>query len=140
MTPHRTMSLEAPFPELDEFLVAIGEAGLRVATIDAGEGAAGNISLCIGWPIEVRRRFPQAEPIELPLAVPALAGRTVIVTGSGRRLRDIRSDPAANLAAVLVDPDGRRGVMYTSPRRLFARPTSEFNAVVEAFNVKTTLV
>jgi rhamnulose-1-phosphate aldolase len=62
------------------------------------------------------------------LAVPTLAGRTVIVTGSGRRLRDIRTDPAANLAAVVIDHEGRRGVMYTSPRRLFARPTSEFNS------------
>ena len=41
------MALEAPYPELDEFLSALG--------------AAGNISICIGWPIEVRRRFPLAE-------------------------------------------------------------------------------
>ena len=62
------MSIPEPFPELDEFLPSIGEAGRRVAEIDASEGAAGNISICIGWPIEVRRRFPISEPIDLPVA------------------------------------------------------------------------
>ncbi|MCS6772806.1 MAG: class II aldolase/adducin family protein [Anaerolineae bacterium] len=122
------MSLEPPFPDLDELLVAIGEAGHRLSEINASEGAAGNLSVLIGWPIEVRRRFPNVETISLPLAVPELAGHTLLVTGSGRRLREIRDDPAANLAAVLIEPNGERGRMYTSPRRLFARVTSEFNS------------
>jgi rhamnulose-1-phosphate aldolase len=122
------MSLPEPYPDLDEFLVAIGEAGQRLAAIEASEGAAGNMSLYIGWPIEVRRIFPLGEPIDLPLPAPALAGRIVIVTGSGRRLRDVRHDPAANLGAVLISEDGRSGLLYTSPRRLFARLTSEFNS------------
>ena len=58
----------------------------------ASEGAAGNISLYVGWPLEVRRRFPVAEPIPLPQPVPELAGHMFIVTGSGRRLRDIPLD------------------------------------------------
>ncbi|HEX9106037.1 MAG TPA: hypothetical protein VF832_02385 [Longimicrobiales bacterium] len=52
------MALNAPYPHLDELLVTIGHAGLRLSHIDASEGAAGNISICIGWRIEVRRRFP----------------------------------------------------------------------------------
>jgi hypothetical protein len=44
------MALGAPFPELDEFLFAIGEAGRRLAEIEAIEGAAGNISVYRGWP------------------------------------------------------------------------------------------
>jgi rhamnulose-1-phosphate aldolase len=122
------MPLTAPFPELDELLVAIGDAGQRLSHIDASEGAAGNISVCVGWPLEVRRRFPLAESIALPQPAAALAGTLVLVTGSGRRLRDIRSDPAANLGAVVIDPDGRGGVLHTSPRRLFNRVTSEFNS------------
>jgi rhamnulose-1-phosphate aldolase len=66
--------LEAPFPELDEFLTAIGEAGYRLSEIEASEGAAGNISIYIGWPIDVRRRFPLVETIQLPEAAPELAG------------------------------------------------------------------
>jgi rhamnulose-1-phosphate aldolase len=133
------MPVEAPFPELDELLVAIGEAGQRVSDIDASEGAAGNISMIVGWPVEVRRRFSQMDTIELPEPAPALAGCMMLVTGSGRRLRDIHKDPAANLAAVLIDPGGRSGRIYTSPRRLFARPTSEFNSHLAVHNDQVAL-
>lgn len=122
------MALDQPFPELDELLTLIGEAGLRLSEINASEGAAGNISIYVGWPLEVRRRFPVAETIPLPTASPELAGRLFIVTGSGRRLREIIHDPVANLAALVVDAGGATAQMYTSPRRLFARVTSEFNS------------
>jgi rhamnulose-1-phosphate aldolase len=128
------MALDQPYPELDEFLLGMGEAGQRVSDIEASEGAAGNISLCIGWPIEVRRRFPLAQPFDLPEPVPALEGRLVLVTGSGRRLRDIQKDPAANLAAVVIGADGQSATIYTSPRRLFAQPTSEFNSHLAVHN------
>lgn len=122
------MALDEPFPDLEELLETIGEAGQRTSDIEASEGAAGNISLYLGWPLEVRRRFPLAEPIELPLPVPDLAGKLVIVTGSGRRLRDIHADPDANLGVVAIGLDGQTGQLYTSPRRLFRRVTSEFNS------------
>jgi rhamnulose-1-phosphate aldolase len=108
--------------------------GQRLGGLNASEGAAGNISLYIGWPVEVRRRFPLSEPIELPLPAPALAGKMVIVTGSGRRLRDIHTDPAANLGVVMIDGDGRTGQLHTSPRRLFERVTSEFNSHLAVHN------
>jgi rhamnulose-1-phosphate aldolase len=122
------MALKEPFPDLGEILVSIGEGGKRIANIDAAEGAAGNISVCIGWPIEVRRRFPVAEEIPLPQPAPHLAGRVVLVTGSGRRLRDIEADPAANLGAVVIGADGETGTLCTSPGRLFERLTSEWNS------------
>ena len=84
------MALDQPFPDLDELLATVGTAGQRLGGLNASEGAAGNISLYIGWPLEVRRRFPVNEPFELPQLAPALAGKLVIVTGSGRRLRWIR--------------------------------------------------
>ena len=122
------MSLQPPYPELDEFLDAIGEAGARVCDIDASEGAAGNISIYLGWQVDPRRKFPVEETIELPHAVPELVGGLFVVTGSGRRLREIRLDPVANLGAVRVLDGGQKAVLYTSPRRLFARLTSEFNS------------
>jgi len=106
----------------------MGEGGRRIAFIDAGEGAAGNISVCVGWPLEVRRRFPNAEPIELPVPAPHLAAHTVIVTGSGRRLRDLATDPAANLGAVVIAADGVTATLHTAPNRLFERLTSEWNS------------
>jgi rhamnulose-1-phosphate aldolase len=122
------MALDEPYPDLDELLATIGEAGLRLSGIAASEGAAGNISLYLGWPLEVRRRFPLPEEFELPQPAPALAGKQILVTGSGRRLRDIHADPVANLAVVAIGADGQTARLYTSPRRLFARVTSEFNS------------
>ncbi|MDK2980776.1 MAG: rhamnulose-phosphate aldolase [Chloroflexota bacterium] len=120
--------IEAPYPTLDEMLLMIGEAGRRMAEIDASEGAAGNISVCMRWPVELRKHFPLVNDIQLPLAVPGLAGSTVLVTGSGRRLREIIDEPTANLAAVTVDEGGKTGKIYTSPLCRFERPTSEFNS------------
>ena len=122
------MSIEAPYPELDEYLVWIGEAGWRISEIEASEGSAGNISVCIGWPVELRRKFPLAESLELPLAVPELAGMTLVITGSGRRLRDVIQEPTANLGCLVVDKGGKTGQLYTSPKRLFANLTSELNS------------
>jgi rhamnulose-1-phosphate aldolase len=122
------MALDHPYPDLHELLASIGEAGLRISMINASEGAAGNISLYMGWALEVRRSFPLAEPFSLPESVPALAGGTVIVTGSGRRLRDIHTHPEANLGVVVISADGTQGTLYTSPRRLFQNVTSEFNS------------
>lgn len=122
------MSIPEPYPELDEITELIGETGRRLSEIEASEGAAGNISVYMSWPIDPRRRFPQVEEIELPIAAPALAGGNFLVTGSGRRLREIKDDPYANLGFLAVNPGGRTARLFTSPRRLFARLTSEFNS------------
>jgi rhamnulose-1-phosphate aldolase len=122
------MSVEAPFPGLDEMIAMIGEAGQRLSQIDACEGAAGNISAYLGWPVDPRHHFPNSEAIELPVAVPSLVRGSLLVTGSGRRLREIVQDPAANLGFVTVEEGGRTGKLYTSPRCLFDRLTSEFDS------------
>ena len=134
------MSIEAPFPELDELLAMIGEAGQRLSQIDASEGAAGNISAYFSWPSDPRRLFPNFEPIALPVAVPALHGGSLLVTGSGRRLREVLQDPAANLGFITVDEGGGAGRLYTSPRRLFDRLTSELDShlAVHQEQVKAT--
>jgi rhamnulose-1-phosphate aldolase len=122
------MSIDKPWPELDELIAGIGEAGRRLSDIGASEGAAGNISVYLGWPVDPRRRFPNAEPVELPIPVPALAGGSLLVTGSGRRLRETLDNPAANLGFVAVGKDGLRGTLFTAAGRLFDRLTSEFNS------------
>ena len=122
------MAIVPPYPDLEEFFVAMGEAGQRLSDIEASEGAAGNISVFLSWPVEPRRKFPLVEEITLPEQVPALAGGTILTTGSGRRLREIITDPAANLGCVVVNEGGRTAQLYTSPRRLFTHLTSEFNS------------
>ncbi|MGE5602024.1 MAG: class II aldolase/adducin family protein [Nitrososphaerales archaeon] len=120
--------IEAPYPELSELLVLIGEAGRRMSEIEATEGAAGNISLYLGWPLDARRIFPNVEAIPLPEAIPELAGKAFLITGSGRRLREIIDNPAANLGCIVVDEGGETGQLHTAPSRLFERLTSEFNS------------
>jgi rhamnulose-1-phosphate aldolase len=66
--------------------------------------------------------------ISLPLAAPRLAGATLIVTGSGRRLREIMDAPTANLAFIVIEEGGQTGKMFTSPDCRFNRVTSEFNS------------
>lgn len=120
--------LEAPYPELDDLLHRMGEAGHHLASIEACEGAAGNISICLRWSVELHTRFPVISEFELPQAVPELAGATFIVSGSGRRLREILSEPTANLACLVVNEGGKTAKLYTSYQRRFERVTSEFNS------------
>ena len=134
------MALEAPYPELDEYLAWIGEAGWRLSEIEASEGAAGNISVCFGWPIEIRRKFPQTEELDLPLSVPELGGMSMLVTGSGRRLRDIIAEPTANLGCLSILPGGKKALLHTSHLRLFDHLTSELNShlAVHCDQIKAT--
>lgn len=125
------MAVSPPLPDLNTLMRLAGEAGAHLADIGASEGAAGNISVLVRWPApEVLDQFPVAEPFTLPLGegeedAPELAGATLIVTGSGRRLREIAADPQGNLGVIQVGEDGRSATLYTARRRLFARPTSE---------------
>lgn len=120
--------IEPPYPTLDELLGYIGEAGQRLAEIEASEGAAGNISVFIGWDLDPSARFPITEEIELPTTAVELAGKAFIVTGSGRRLREIHANPEANLGIVQVLEGGKTALLHTSNERLFQKLTSEFNS------------
>jgi len=114
--------------ELDQLLYQLGQVGKRLSDIGAAEGAAGNLSICFREPLDVTARFPYMQIVELPVPAPELKGATLIVTGSGRRLRDIIDAPTANLAGIRVEEDGRTGKMFTSPDCQFKRVTSEFNS------------
>lgn len=113
---------------LPSLLASIGQAGQRLSSMDATEGAAGNISLCFPSAVDVTEVFSLREDYLLPVQTPALAGRQVLVTGSGSRLRDVLADPAGNLAVIQIGPDGRAGTLLTAPGRNFERVTSEFNS------------
>jgi rhamnulose-1-phosphate aldolase len=120
--------LEAPFPELDDLLEMMGEAGQRLSEIGASEAPAGNISICLRWPVEPRTRFPVVEEIGLPQPVPELTGATFLVSGSGRRLRETIAEATTSIGCLVVNPDGCTARMHTAHRRRFQRITSEFNS------------
>lgn len=114
--------------QLDRILQQIGQTGKRLSDIGSAEGAAGNISVCIRKTLEVSVLFPQVQIVQLPQPAPDLIGATVIVSGSGCRLRSIAEEPVSNLACIIVDGDGKTGRMFSAPSRHFQRVTSEFNS------------
>jgi rhamnulose-1-phosphate aldolase len=120
--------MAANSPLLGQLLEEMGEVGKRLSEIGASEGAAGNISLCVRQPLNVTEFFPEIIMIDLPVPVPDLAGANLLVTGSGRRLREIADAPAANLACIVVLDGGLQGMMFTAPQAQFKRVTSEFNS------------
>lgn len=122
------MGLNSSCLSLAELMTQIGEAGRRMVELGASAGAAGNISLYIGWEVEPEAHFPQTEPFALPLPLPELAGRGFLVTGSGRRFRELAQAPEANLAFVRIGADGASAQLFSSPQRQFQRPTVEFNS------------
>ena len=125
-------------PALSDVLAQMGAAGRRLDHMSAVEAGAGNISVSVAAGADqlgLTDRFPQARPgTELPLPAPALAGRTVLVTGSGCRLRDVAASPEANVSAFIVDDGGATGTWYTHPQRAYERPTSEFNSHLAVHN------
>jgi rhamnulose-1-phosphate aldolase len=112
---------------LGQLLKQMGEVGKRLSEIDAAEGAAGNLSICVRQQLPVTELFTEITMIDLPVPVPDLAGSNLLVTGSGRRLREIADAPTANLACIVVLDGGLQGMMFTSPHADFKRVTSEFN-------------
>ena len=133
MTTQKTTHLT-----LDKILARIGAAGLRLDHMNAVEAGAGNISVSVTADADelgLAEHLPQAHPgTKLPLPAPALAGRTVFVTGSGCRLRDIAGAPEANVSAFVIDDGGATGTWYTHPKREYLRPTSEFNSHLAVHN------
>jgi rhamnulose-1-phosphate aldolase len=121
------MTNQPPRPGLDALIDSIGVAAERLDAIQATEGAAGNISIGVCWPLDLAARFPDRETMTLPERAPELAGVAFLVSGSGCRLAAIRRDPEANLGVVVVDPGGETATLHTAPRRGFRRVTSEFN-------------
>lgn len=113
--------------ELDDWINSLAEVGQRMAEIGASEGAAGNLSVCLNADVQITNRFQIRKPYRLPIPTPGLAGMTVLVTGSGRRLRDVKMAPYENLGAVLIGEDGINSWLFTSQCCRFSRPTSEFN-------------
>lgn len=112
---------------LSAILDELGQAGHRLDQMHACEAGAGNMSVALADPLDLSA-FPDAEPYRLPVAVPELAGWTVLVTGSGTRLRDVAGSPGACVAALIIDPTGTDATLRSAPERTYARPTSEVNS------------
>lgn len=113
---------------LPDILAQIGEAGRRLSDLGATAGAAGNLSVYLRGAVAPSDDFPNRERVDLPVAVPELAGGALLITGSGVRLREIATDPTLHLALLIVEEGGKTGWLHTAPRRRFDRLTVECNS------------
>lgn len=115
----------------DELVEAIGEAGQQMVQLGAAEGAAGNISVFVGPHFTPDPRWRQQRELRLPTAVPALAHGWVVVTGAGRRLRDIARRPQTTLCLLKIHPGGTQATLLAADN---IRPTSELNSHLAVHN------
>jgi rhamnulose-1-phosphate aldolase len=92
------------------WIAELGAAATRLSAIGALEGAAGNMSLFLppdtpGLTALLETRFPRARPYEVPGQVQLPFG-TLLITGTGRRLRDCAELPERVLCAIVRDAEG----------------------------------
>jgi len=87
---------------LDKILKSIGETGRDIYNKDAGEGSSGNISFYYKGYFEDKLIFTDSEEIDLPFVSPNLVGGSVLITGSGCRLRDLYDYPDETLCLVEI--------------------------------------
>lgn len=103
----------------------IGEAGLQLTRLGAAEASAGNISVFTPAVEELDPAFKPGPLVKLPLPCPALGGGWVIITGAGRRLRDVASQPRSNLCLLQILPGGLQACLYQAGA---VKPTSELDS------------
>jgi rhamnulose-1-phosphate aldolase len=112
--------VESQIPELEE----LQRVAYWLAQRFWSEANAGNISVRLtDLPVDIAQR-EGCPPIQMPIAFPELSGQHFLVTGTGKRMRDIAHDLEGNIGLIRILPGGQA---YT---RLWGVPgvTSEFPA------------
>lgn len=117
---------------LSEIKDDMGEVGLQMTRLDAAEGSAGNISVFVCDLQFDQEAFLRQGVLALPERVTALAGGWVVLSGTGRRLRDLHLKPAATLCLLHIHPDGEQADLYAGKPDV--RPTSEYNSHLSIHN------
>jgi rhamnulose-1-phosphate aldolase len=108
-----------------KILREIGDTGQQMTALGADEGSAGNISVFVRSVEGVDEHFWDHGVIDLPVACPALQGGWLVVTGAGRRMRDLSQDPEATLIILEILDGGRQATLFSASN---AKPTSELNS------------
>ncbi|HEX2916071.1 MAG TPA: rhamnulose-1-phosphate aldolase [Chloroflexia bacterium] len=103
----------------------IGEAGVQLTGLESTEGSAGNISVFARDLKNLSEEFIRRGEIELPASVPELTDSWIVVTGTGRRLRDVIKQPEQNLVVLHIQPGGEKATWYAAAE---LKPSSEWNS------------
>ncbi len=107
------------------------QVGNDLSRLEAAEGAAGNLSVFVRRLTGLPPGLKSGRDLPLPVAVPALAGGWIVVTGAGKRLRDIDGDPLGNLCVLHIKEGGRSAGLHAAQG---LRPTSELNSHLAVHN------
>ncbi|PHS38237.1 MAG: rhamnulose-1-phosphate aldolase [Robiginitomaculum sp.] len=89
--------------ELDDFKATAHWLALR----GWSEAAGGNMSIRLDCQDSSLADLPEDDHIKLPVDVPYLAGKAVLLTGSGTRAREIGVDPLPHIGLYKISEDGR---------------------------------
>ncbi len=117
---------------LESWFRELAEAGVRLSEIGALEGTAGNMSLFLPSDTPdlmeyIRSLYAESRDIDLS-SYSGLPPGVMLITGTGRRLRDIATRPGAVLCAIVIGDDGR-AVLHRAPGQA-VEPTSEIDSHV----------
>jgi len=102
-----------------------GQAGVEPTTLEATEGADGNISAFVRALRNLDEGFVPRGELTLPAPAPELTGAWVVVTGTGRQLRDVRAGPEQSVVVRRVHDDGARVICDAAAD---LRPTGAWNS------------
>ena len=117
-------------PALKNILNEMIEVSGYLWTKGWAERNAGNLSVDITDHISGKNLEPPTEDLRrFDDAYPVLAGRYFLVTGSGRRFRDMAKDPTRNACVLQLSEDGGGySTLWGGAAGPDFRPTSEFPA------------
>ncbi|NVO21286.1 MAG: rhamnulose-1-phosphate aldolase [Bacteroidetes bacterium] len=98
--------------KLNNIISEIAETGEMLWTKDWAERNAGNISVniedCIDSNVKKELSGFQVSCFDLDKSYPGIAGHHFIVTGTGKRMRDLAKDPDKNSIIIRINNDGKR--------------------------------
>ncbi len=115
----------------DKIVQEIGAAGVQVTQLGAAEGSAGNISVFVREFDRLGTDYHLQGEIALPVCVPALARGWILISGTGRRLRDLATTPQASLCVLHVHAEAGKASIYSGADLC---PSSELNSHLAIHN------
>jgi rhamnulose-1-phosphate aldolase len=112
--------------EFNSLLLELTEVAGNLWQRGWAEANGGNLSVALDHSTLFDVNSDQAKTTPLPESFPELAGLHFLITGTGKRFRDLARDPARCCCVLKIDENGNNyRVVWGSTADLNFRPTSE---------------